>query len=291
MANKELIYRTFDELMNEVRTDFHTYEMEGMIEPAQLIKVAQRVSYDLGLRIHGNKQRILDFDNGRVKLPDDFYSLTNAWLCSNFILHERVMSGDHTEDVLLVESDTPCTTCFHPAVTCICERTFTQCDKDYVTVVHKTAMYTREFKEFKRLYIRASKALDPICNRDVSRDNPYQAELKNGYMYFSTSENGIVYINYLGTLEDEDGNLLVLDHPLINEYYEYAIKHRILENLYMSGEDVLQKMQLMEARLRTARNNALTTVNTPNFKEMYELWQANRTAMYSRYYNMFKSNY
>ena len=42
----ELQYRTFDELLNEVSTDFVIYSNEGMIEPAQLIKVAQRVNYD-----------------------------------------------------------------------------------------------------------------------------------------------------------------------------------------------------------------------------------------------------
>jgi hypothetical protein len=76
---------------------------------------------------------------------------------------------------------------------------------------------------------------------------------------------------------------------MINEYYEYALKQRLLENLYMNGEDVTQKMQLIEQRLRAARNNALTIVNTPDFGEMYKLWQANRKAQYSRYYNMFKS--
>jgi hypothetical protein len=100
-----------------------------------------------------------------------------------------------------------------------------------------------------------------------------------------------VYINYLGNLEDDNGNLLVLDHPMCNEYYEYALKQRILENLYMNGEDVAQKMQLIEQRLRAARNNALSIVNTPNFKEMYELWKNNRRAMYARYYDMFKSHY
>jgi hypothetical protein len=50
-------------------------------------------------------------------------------------------------------------------------------------------------------------------------------------------------------------------------------------------------MQFIEARLRASRNNALTIVNTPDFQEMFNLWQANRTAMYSRYYDMFKSNY
>ena len=50
-------------------------------------------------------------------------------------------------------------------------------------------------------------------------------------------------------------------------------------------------MQLIEQRLRAARNNALSIVNTPNFKEMYELWKNNRRAMYARYYDMFKSHY
>lgn len=76
---------------------------------------------------------------------------------------------------------------------------------------------------------------------------------------------------------------------MINEYYEYALKQRILENLFMSGEEVSQKMQLIETRLRAARNYALTIVNTPNFSEMKKLWEMNRRAQYNKYYDMFKS--
>ena len=98
-----------------------------------------------------------------------------------------------------------------------------------------------------------------------------------------------MFISYQGALEDEEGNLLVLDHPMINEYYEYAIKQRLLENLYINGEDVAQKLQLIEQKLRAARNYALTIVNTPDFAEMKKNWELNRKAMYQRYYNMFKS--
>jgi hypothetical protein len=76
---------------------------------------------------------------------------------------------------------------------------------------------------------------------------------------------------------------------MINEYYEYAVKQRILENLYMNGEDVAQKMQLIEQRLKAARNNALGIVNMPNFAEMKNLWMMNRRAQYQKYYDMFKS--
>ena len=43
-------YRTFDSLMEDVSIDFSTYALEGMIDAAQLIKVATRVNYDLGLK-------------------------------------------------------------------------------------------------------------------------------------------------------------------------------------------------------------------------------------------------
>ena len=44
-------YRTFTQLMEDVSIDFSTYALEGMIEPQQLIKVATRVNYDLGLNV------------------------------------------------------------------------------------------------------------------------------------------------------------------------------------------------------------------------------------------------
>ena len=90
-------------------------------------------------------------------------------------------------------------------------------------------------------------------------------------------------------MEDEKGNLLVLDQPYCNEYYEYALKQRILENMIFSGEKVGQQLQLIEARLRAARNNALSFVNTPDFEEMRKIWEVNRRAHRSNYYDMFKS--
>jgi len=55
------------------------------------------------------------------------------------------------------------------------------------------------------------------------------------------------------------------------------------------GENVSQQLQLVEVRLRAARNNALGFVNTPNFQEMRKVWTMNRRAQYHNYYNMFLS--
>ena len=57
----------------------------------------------------------------------------------------------------------------------------------------------------------------------------------------------------------------------------------------MNGEDVAQRIQLVQNELRGARNNALSLVNTPNFAEMQRLWEANRKAMNNKFYDMFRS--
>ena len=91
-------------------------------------------------------------------------------------------------------------------------------------------------------------------------------------------------------MEDDDGNLLVADHPLLNEYYEYALKQRLVENRVLLGDkESVGVLQLLEQRLRASRNNALSFVNTPNFAELKKIWEINRASMYDKYYNMFKS--
>jgi hypothetical protein len=60
--------------------------------------------------------------------------------------------------------------------------------------------------------------------------------------------------------------------------------------LFLNGENVSQKLQLVQAKIRPSRNNALSFINTPDFGEMRRVWEKNRKAMYAKYYNMFSSN-
>lgn len=284
--NTELTYRTFDQLLDEVSADFTTYSIEGMIEPGQLIKVAQRVNYDLGLRIHGTKEKILDIEKRKTKLPDDFYVLNYAMLCSKYTVQQPVMQGRQTENIII--NGSMCRKCGEPDPQCSCEKTYAvECktgEKVFVQVVEKRYFETRVYETFDRVNIATSTG-----RKDALDDSGKNGYIKNGFIY-TNLEEGRLFISYQGSLQDDDGSLLVLDHPVINEYYEYAVKQRILENLFIGGEEVSQKMQLIEQRLRSARNNALSIVNTPDFAEMYKVWQMNRRAMYGKYYDMFKSS-
>jgi hypothetical protein len=327
MYNYTLKYRTFEQLIEDVTVDFSGYALENMIEPQQLIKVAKRVTYDLGLRINMTKEVVLEVCHGKVKLPDDFYTFNFAFICGEFSVNTGYdIGGTNIQEVPYRETPSTVDICAAPTVncstcnanpcnntagcagsvrppsylpgefdpnnpygdTCIRPRVFLNCKgQAYELVQIINSSQTRTYSRLIPLRMRTSQNVECDCP-NLYYNTPNEGWIKNGFLY-TNMETCSIYLNYQGNLEDEDGSLLIPDHDLLNEYYEYAIKQRLLENLYMNGEDVTQKLGLIEQRLKAARNNALSMVNTPNFNEMKKLWLTNRKAMYGKYYDMFKS--
>ena len=317
--NYTLKYRTFDQLLEDVTVDLHTFALENMIEPQQLIKLAKKLNYDLGLRINQQKEVILDVTHGKVKLPDDFYTFNFAFICGNFeraVGYDGYAGGTNMQEVKITDGKIPTTYNDFPKdvpdPTCCCDdkgnvgtclvhnpqqpygdacikpRVFMNCKNEaYELIQVINPSETRVYRNLIPLKMKPSQNIECECpNLYYNTEN--EGWIKYGFLY-TNFKTGKVYLNYQGQMEDDEGNLLVPDHDLINEYYEYALKSRILENLYINGEDVAQRMQLVEQRLRGARNNALSVVNTPNFAEIKQIWSANRKAMYGKYYDMFKS--
>ena len=283
-------YRTFDSLYEDVSVDFANYALENMIEPAQLIKVATSVNYDLGLRIHRTKEVVLEIEHGKAKLPTDFAYLNYAFRCGEYTITDRPPSGTHIEtfnDVPYVPAPGESGPCDDPECRDVC--VIKTCDdkNEHQLVQRINSSSYRTFTAF--LPLRIENVNKYVCDcPNINLQAPDIAEIRDGFMLTSFT-TGKVYISYQGAMEDSDGNLLVLDHPYCNEYYEYALKQRILENMIFAGENVSNQLGLIEQRYRAARNNALGFVNTPDFREMQNLWLLNRRAQYHNYYNMFKS--
>jgi hypothetical protein len=284
-------YRTFSQLMEDVSIDFSTYALEGMIEPQQLIKVATRVNYDLGLRIHRTKEVVIDIEHGRGQLPMDFAYLNYAFLCGEYTVNSTMPSGTHVEtfnDVPYVPAPGEVAPCAD-GKTCNDVCVIETCDGEnvYQLVQKVGANQFRTYSTFMQLRIQDVNSKTCFCPTLGAQASDI-AQIEDGFL-ITTFRTGKVYLSYQGAMESPSGDLLVLDQPYCNEYYEYAIKQRILENMVWQGENVSQQLGLVEQRLRAARNNALSFVNTPDFKELQKVWSMNRRAQYHNYYNMFLS--
>lgn len=323
--NYTLKYRTFDELLADASNDFKKYQLEDLIDASDLIKVARRVTYDLGLRVYKTKERVLEVHKGRVRLPNDFYVLNFSMACGSYEARQYLPQGTHIEERVVGSISpeyqpappepidfcetpptpiTPVDPCCDPCLQCgnttvNCEPCNTccanpnsctlNCKGDAIQLVQVLKSETRQYNLLSPIRMKENvESIDCDCP-NLYWESELTAYIKDGWLYTSF-QTGNVYINYQGHLEDDEGNLLVPDHDVINEYYEYALKQRIIENLIMNDEEVNpNKLQLIEQRYRGARNYALTIVNTPNYSELRRLYKANRNAQLSKYYDMFSS--
>lgn len=314
MSNYTLKYRTYDQLLAEIQTDFKRHYLEDFINPQEFIKVAKRCNYELGLRVFKTREVMLEVENNRAKLPNNFNVLNFAFIMSSHSITEPLISGTHVEDVKIgktynpgvwdtpdtCHTDTPptapalscCHDCGHQYTSCSCKPVADvslNCKGEFMTLVQTFKYHTRKWTEFHSIRIvDGGDVIDPDCpnKKWQSRNTAY---IKNGFIYTSF-KTGQLYVNYQGIMEDEEGNILVPDHDMLNEFYEYAIKQRVLENMIMNGETVNgNQIQIIEQRLRAARNNAMSLVNTPNFNELRQIWEVNRKAQYHNFYNQFKS--
>lgn len=364
----ETQYRSFDDLLDSVKIDLRTFDLEGMIDSQQLIKVAMRVNYELGLKINPSRSKALEVYKGKAKLPLDFYVLNFALLCEGhnnceltqnqktytqgikdgIVMAQTSFNGNNnsnmkqftvTTDIvvgstiithmlnttnIIIQAFAPDNTMLSFNVdisnpnnitiynesevtienvkiviiggtsgtggtggNCISAELINDCNKSKV-ITYNTFGKRDEYNLLVSMKMEKSKAVSGDC-LNLTSSSPYAAALRNNFLVTNFDE-GLVYINYQSLMEDDDGNLLVMDHPLANEYYEYALKQRIYENLFMNGENVANYLQLVEQKLRVARNNALSFINTPDFNEMRKTWEMNRKAQYSLYYDMFKSH-
>jgi len=86
--NYTLKYRTFDQLLEDVTIDLHTFALENMIEPQQLIKLTRKINYLLGLRINQTKEVILEVTHKHIIVltihsfsicPPKFFHFSKVW--------------------------------------------------------------------------------------------------------------------------------------------------------------------------------------------------------------------
>jgi len=259
-------YRTLDQVLNSVADDWSNYDTENYVDQSQLIRVIRRVNSQLGLRITKTKETIVPFENYVANMPDDIEKYNFSVLCGDYMTTFEIPQGVTTENV-----DVDCEEACGPVY-------ITPLGGTYRVVQRAPETGTYYYSILKRVTITSSQY-------DHRPDEVTGYFLSENFMRLNI-KSGNLYINYEGVLE-KDGQILVVDHPLVNDYYEYAIKERILENMFFTGEDVSQKLAYIQTKLQQAKREAYNVTNMPEFSELQETLELNREAMAQKYYEIF----
>jgi len=318
--NPNLRYITLDNLMASVESDLNTFADEGMINRGQVIKVVRKVNDDLGLKINLEREAVIEVKNHKAELPADFMYLQLALMCGVHTSRFLNPAGDHMGNLTQEHQGIPDPHNFSKGieipVTTLCNPdkagiTTNDCgDKFWVTQLYKEKIHEFTHVHTVRLTAASLRFCAPNCmnlrhsntschsddhhsllsSHDQHGDHnspEYTIELEEGQV-ITGFEHGHLYLSYLADMTDKDGNIIILDHPLTTEYYEYAVKKHLLENWMLnSNADVAQKLVYIKNELRDARLRALSFVNTVEYSEIQKFYQANRNVFFNKYHKMF----
>ena len=282
-----LKYITFDQLMASVESDIDKFTDEGYVNRALYIKEIRKVNADLGLKINTEREAMLEVKDYVALLPPDFLYMQLAMACHVSYVRVPVVRGIQTEmhsETIEGHTNLP-TSCFlHSCDFGDCGGPCANC----MWVTQKVGVKAYNYTELHKLQL--TKSSHSRCSDNCLNfffRSPHQIKIEDDHATFSFRE-GKVYINYLADMVDEENNILILDHPTVRDYYEYAVKKKVFENMYLNKEgDFLQPYQAMQAELLKARTLAITFINTPEFGDLQRMYMDNRNRFYKKYVRYF----
>lgn len=286
MPAQKLRYITLSQFMSSVEDDFHKFSDAGLIDNLKLIKVIRACNEKLGIRLYRQKQDILHLScrpgetKGRADLPLDFYKMEMAFALHHRFINTQLPIGAGTQQTLtepilnqLADGGITLTTgdtgvpivnttgcCLDQSDTCtwLIKTPLTQVQVKYTELIplHITSgdRYFTEYSPNRQHYHHHER-------------KAYDINIEEGYIETHFQE-GVIYISYLQDMKSETGEDLIPFHPLLNPYYEWSVKVKILQDILMNSEDdVINRLKYAE---RERNLSFLDAVNFAMGKEAHE---------------------
>lgn len=262
----------FSQLMASVRDDLHKYDDEGMIDSSRLIKVVHRCNDVLGINIYDTKQCVTEVEGGRADLPLDFYKMEMVFAVGEVTRHTGLINPQVKKDYVV----------HHPA--CMCEDNTTVC----VYPVHQPD-YIVKYNTFSPLVINNGQSMITGYSPNHRWNNgKYSLDLDEDSLSVNF-DKGKLFLSYIADMVDpETGELLIPFHGRLNDYYEYSIKTKILEDLMMNSEADVQNALMYAKRERNlAASEAIDFTMSKSYREWSKYTKKREQDFYNKHYSMF----
>ncbi len=275
-------YKTFNQLMADIEDDISSISEENYISPDKFIKVVQTCNSNLSVKINPSKDDIIEIENFKGKLPVDFKLLNSAYVCTITERHTNLAA------IKLIEYTDKPRHKYKDIQNSCSQIAYIRDSKGLMSFIVQSSISSSWYVVKQLLPLRISdskKHCSSTCslNENLAQQIKIVKEKDNYYIITNFSE-GAVYISYTSEMIDEEGNLLLLDHPLTTEYYEYAIKEKIYEALWLNGlEEVQNKLAYLKENHRQAKLTALSFVRMCDFAELKEVYFDNRKIFRMKY--------
>jgi len=211
-----------------VKEEFKSYFDTGAIDDLLIPIYVGKCLDKLGRGSYKINHGVLPISDFQSRLPDDFFAVREAWLCTD-VSQQYTLPGAQYQEVH------SCTTRLDdPDIYC------DKCDEcampDIIKAVYKTTF--QAFAHFKKQYLLKPGNINNCANdcANFHSSGPESFEVKDN-KFTVTFHKGMVYILYYSKELDCDGYQLIPDNYRIKEFIELFLKYKIYEQLTNQSTD------------------------------------------------------
>jgi len=302
-----------------IKEELKAYYDTGSVDDLMFNTYLNKCLRKLGLATYKIAEDILYIEDFQCRLPDNFVSAREAWLCTEIAgypyqaansFYSQAASSSTIQVSPMTIDGQPCT---NPQCVEGCD----ECIPNLVQAVYKTN--NSVVRTYKRLYLlkpgnistRESCSPDYMTNYQMYSDTLSQRQFtpySSDYDSFDIRDNkfvvnfrqGVVNLLFYATDYDDESNQLVPDNYRILEYIEAFIKFKMFESLSNQVVDetfnqIMQKLQYykqdadekyilaeVEIKKQTPWEKQRRIKQQKNRLNMYELPSSNRGYYWKR---------
>ena len=254
-------YEPVNNLIQEVKLELHSYFDSNMVDEAIFPSVIRKCLEKIRWDHRPVMWDVIEIDCGKGDLPKNFDKLCLALGCFDCTVVTK-RPGIHTQEYHVCELDLCQTSCD------VCHD---ECGNMY-QIVQKFEEYSTSYRKFELL--NPTGHMRPHC---VDNCFNFASQSKNEICVVdgkleTNFEKGLVYIEYVAKLEDENG-YLVPEKQAIQEWIKAELIHKTVQVLYWNGEpDILQRYKDIKADLAIKAENAKVIYKANEYQDFYGLY-------------------
>lgn len=256
---------TRKEFIAELATDLKQYDESNLIDYRSVKLWIRTKLKRFGNNIMISSDKVLKVENGRVKVPENFWQLYLAVKCEpkGYSIEEGTKESLIMSTVYKIrtESDVEWNNQVEGHV-----------GKDYKSIIERVVTTGGDIVNYhytNSSILKLTKGMKKeSCYKTCKNlqdkftySSPWEINIVNDYIQ-TNFKTGYIYIQYLSLPTDEDGDLIIPDTPNghLLEYLMYHCKAKLMENLMGNGDDpnLINMFQIYSAKEREYLSLAMT---------------------------------
>lgn len=238
-----------------VQEEFKSYYDTGAIDSLMFNTYLNKCLNKLGKSSYYITEEMLYIQDFEARLPDNFYAVREAWMCTETPLHSyQTANSFYSQTSSTTIQIEPLTIGGQECTDINCPSPLCPDMPDIQQAVYKTNY--EQPRTFRREFLLkpGNISVQKFC--DVEYTNSWTVQgspNSSGYDSFDIRDNkfvttfreGVVYLVFYATDYDEGGNQLIPDNYRIKEYIEKFLKFKVFETLcnQVNDETFNQLMQ------------------------------------------------